>query len=133
LSSAQIQALIPTDVPTAFVQFTLAQDTGLALVLTREGIDCVKLPALAEQAAGKAGIAWLTAYYRRAGDPHAWERGMDALLSPIGTALLPLWEMLRGKNVERAVLAPNRWLHIFPLQACLLADGKRRVADAFEV
>jgi CHAT domain-containing protein len=58
---------------------------------------------------------------------------MDARLAPIGAALEPLWAALEARGIRRAVLSPNRWLHIFPLQACRLADGRRRVADAFEI
>ena len=48
LTVAEIRALIPTDVRSAFVQFTIAADTGLALILTRKGIECVKLPLLSD-------------------------------------------------------------------------------------
>ena len=133
LTSAEIQALIPADAPTAFVQITLTEDTGLALVLTPGSIDCVKLPALTDRAGAEAALAWFTAYDLRGEDRGTWEHDMDALLAPIGTALLPLWEALEARGIQRAVLSPNRWLHIFPVQACLLADGKPRVADVFEI
>jgi CHAT domain-containing protein len=43
-----------------------------------------------------------------------------------------LQEALAGRGIQRLVLVPNRALHVFPLHACTLSDG-RYLADACEV
>jgi CHAT domain-containing protein/tetratricopeptide (TPR) repeat protein len=132
LSSSEIRAFIPTDIPTAFVQFSLADDIGIALVLTSEAVECVQLPAFPERVGAKVGAAWIGAYTHK-GPSFEWEEAMDERLSPVSDALLPLWSALKERGIQRLVLSPNRWLHLFPLHACFQTDGNRRAADDFEI
>jgi hypothetical protein len=44
----------------------------------------------------------------------------------------PTCRALKENGIGRLILAPNHALHLFPLHACLLADG-RNLADACEV
>jgi CHAT domain-containing protein len=133
LTGAEIQALIPTDAPTAFVQFTLFAETGVALIITCRSVECVRLPSLSYRTISEAALEWFTTYYDRAENPCDWEDKMDMRLASVGTALLPLWLALEESSIHRIILSPNRWLHIFPLHACMLVDGRRRAADAFEI
>src|SRR5205823_804248 len=58
---------------------------------------------------------------------------IPSLLEPVAErAVRPLVDHLAGRGIRRLILAPNRALHLFPLHACCLADG-RYLADAYEV
>jgi CHAT domain-containing protein len=60
---ADLQRQLPTDVPTALVQFTVAREGGFAFIITREKVIPVRLPELTEQWAGEQALAWFQSYY----------------------------------------------------------------------
>jgi hypothetical protein len=55
---------VPDDVPTVVVQYTLAGDRGLALLLTRTGMEVVPLPQLSHAEAIELAERWYEVYYR---------------------------------------------------------------------
>ncbi len=125
-----VQKLLPVDVPTAVVQYSLTAERGLALVVTRDGVEAVNLPKLSHREAIDLALAWYRAYYDHRG---RWDDAIPALLEPVAErAVRPVMERLAGRGIERLILSPNRALHLFPLHACRLADG-RYLADACEV
>jgi CHAT domain-containing protein len=131
ITFADSRALVPDDVPTALVQYSLMRDRGLALVITRDDAFAVPLPVLDANRGWELANAWYRSYY--SGDRAAWETALPELLRPVAErAVRPVVEALAGRGLRRLVLAPNKGLHIFPLHACTLADG-RYLADALEV
>ncbi|HKI36229.1 MAG TPA: CHAT domain-containing tetratricopeptide repeat protein [Gemmataceae bacterium] len=130
ITFAQARELLPTDMPTAFVQYSLTQQRGLALVVTRDDIFAATLPDLVGRQGWDLTIAWYESYY--GGDRAAWEAAVPDLLRPVAErAVRPVVAVLAGRGIRRLVLSPNRALHVFPLHACTLDDG-RYLADAFD-
>jgi CHAT domain-containing protein len=149
-----IQALLPPDESSAFVQYSLTNRFGLALIITRKEVLCVRLRELAHSDALELARAWLKGYFndsfsaaiqaQKAGRAleaeqfkrnwlKKWEIGFPKVLEPVSElAVRPVVERLAGLDVRHIVLCPNRWLHIFPLHACRLAD-QRYLSDAFDV
>ena len=93
--------------------------------------------------AGAASPAGVAAWWSR------WAQAMPALLEDIAAAAVrPVVEMMiqerlcagglggtggsDSPGITRLVLSPHRGLHVFPLHACRLVDG-RFLGDAFEV
>ncbi|MEK7675080.1 MAG: CHAT domain-containing protein [Verrucomicrobiota bacterium] len=138
VSFAQAQALLPADVPTAIVQFTLTRERGLALVITGNDILKVPIPDLAEQQGWELANEWLRNYYEgRDGDTAAWMRRWEQVLPGLlrgvaAKALQPVMNRIQGLGLRRLVLVPHRALHLFPLHACPLADGSL-LTDHFEI
>jgi CHAT domain-containing protein len=131
ITFAEARALVPDDVPTAFVQYSLTQDRGLALVITRDHAFAIPLPDFDVNRGWDLANAWYRRYY--GGDRAAWEAALPDLLRPVAErAVRPVVEALAGRGLRRLVLAPNKGLHVFPLHACTLADGSY-LADACEV
>jgi CHAT domain-containing protein len=120
----------------AIVHYSLTERRAVALVISEEGINHVPLPDLDARRAFELVRKWYEAYFRtcRRGDRldgPAWSRSMADILETIGhQAIRPVVKELKG--IQRLILVPNRALHVFPLHACLLNDG-RLVGDAFEV
>ncbi|HKI36446.1 MAG TPA: CHAT domain-containing tetratricopeptide repeat protein [Gemmataceae bacterium] len=130
ITFAQARELLPTDMPTAFVQYSLTQQRGLALVVTHDDVFAITLPDLAGQQGWELAEAWYSSYY--GGDRAAWEAAVPGLLRPVAErAVRPVVAALAGRGIRRLVLSPNRALHVFPLHACTLDDG-RYLADAFD-
>jgi CHAT domain-containing protein/tetratricopeptide (TPR) repeat protein len=125
----QARALLPADLPTAFVQFCLTEQRGLALVVLAGDAFAVTLPDLNARQGWELAIAWYESYY--GGDRAAWEAALPELLRPVAErAVRPVAAALAGRGIRRLVLSPSKGLHVFPLHACPLADGTP-LADAF--
>jgi CHAT domain-containing protein len=130
ISFAEVQTLLPADVPTAIVQYSLTRERGLALLVTHEHVEAVMLPDLNDRQAWELAEAWYDAYY---GHRDTRDDALPGLLEPVAErAVRPVWQALAARGLRRLVLSPNRALHLFPLHACRLADG-RYLADACEV
>jgi CHAT domain-containing protein len=132
-----VRRLLPADVASAIVQYTLTQERGLALVITRDDIQAVTLPDLNDRQAIDLALAWYKAYYARHDGPapglHRWGEAIPALLEPVARrAVWPVVERLAGRGIGRLILCPNRALHLFPLHACRLSNGPY-LAERFEV
>jgi CHAT domain-containing protein len=128
---AQARSLLECDVPTAIVQYCLTAERGLALLVTQDNVHAVPLPDLTDRDAWELAVAWLTAYYQRGGEP--WDEALPRLLQPVSErAVRPVVEALAGQGIKRLILSPNRALHLFPLHAARLADG-RYLGDGYEV
>ena len=62
-----------------------------------------------------------------------WDEMLPVLLQPVAErAVWPVFHALDQRRIGRLIVSPNRALHIFPLHACRLHDG-RYLADACEV
>src|SRR5262249_53683257 len=64
----QLRALLPKDVPTAMVQFTLTADKGLAIIITEDKLHAVDLPGFSLPVAAKLLSQWYSAYYKHKTD-----------------------------------------------------------------
>jgi CHAT domain-containing protein/tetratricopeptide (TPR) repeat protein len=129
ISFTEVQELLPADIPTAVVQYSLTRERGLALLVTREQVEAVRLPDLNDRQASELAGAWHEAARHR----DTWEDALPGLLEPVaGLAVRPVWQALAARGIRRLILSPYRALHLFPLHACRLDDG-RHLADACEV
>lgn len=140
LTFADIQKLVPTDMPTAFVQFTLTQEETIALVITKTEVFPIRLKELTLERSGQLAAAWFSGYYNesykkemRSAEHEAkrlrerrfidWEKELPKVLEQIAALVVrPLAQALAGRGLRRLVISPNRALHIFPLHACQM-DG----------
>jgi CHAT domain-containing protein/Tfp pilus assembly protein PilF len=131
IDCATAQRLVPDDVPSAVIHYTIIGDRGLALLLTRDAIEVVPLPRLGNREAFELVQQWYDAYYGARGN---FDEAIPSLLEPVSErAVRPVMERLAGRGIQRLILAPNRALHLFPLHACTLADGRTLLANACEV
>jgi CHAT domain-containing protein/Tfp pilus assembly protein PilF len=131
---AQIRALIPNDVPTAVVQYTITRNRGVALLITTAGVEAVPLPDIDVLQAMLLDFKWLLKnhlFTERLSDTRARLRSEQ--LEPIAIgAVWPVVKALVGQGIERLIMIPHRELHLLPLHACLLDTG-RYLADEFEI
>lgn len=62
-----------------------------------------------------------------------WEQSLPGLLEQVSKrAIAPVLKELAGVRIARLILSPNRALHVFPLHACCMFDG-RPLVEHFEV
>jgi CHAT domain-containing protein len=136
VSFAQMRGLIPADVRTALVQFTLTARRGVAIVITAERPHLVPFAAgWTARRAEELADEWsdLCRRYRDSKDSGGWNRALDRLLQVVEEGLLgPLAAVLRAENVRRVVLAPHRGLHVLPLHAGRCPPTGTRFADLFD-
>jgi CHAT domain-containing protein len=143
----QMRSLLPTDVPTAIVQFTLLNDQGVAILITADRIDHIPLPELTGHEALQLAQEWFDQYYGpcRQEDGHvdflSWHSAMERVLGELSRrCMLPVVARLEtlgqeaGVDFGRLILVPHRTLHLFPLHACPL-DGEdgETLLDRYEV
>jgi hypothetical protein len=95
-----MQALLPTDRPTAVIQYTLTENRGVALVITRAGVDAVELPGLSGRRAWVLMTDWYKTYDKAVTPPNTMEAWADELprrLDPMARAAVwPVVERLHG-------------------------------------
>jgi CHAT domain-containing protein len=135
-----IRELVPTDKPTAMVQFALGREGSVAFILCRDAateILPVRLPGLRAEVAWELAGQWLREYARCRQLPFvAFARQWDVLMERLLAQLhkLALEPVLQGlpQGIERLLFSPHQVLHLFPLHACRLSCG-RRLADAYEL
>ena len=126
----RLRELIPTDVPTAVVHYTISDLRGQALILLGGTLDAVRLPELEAGQAAELAWQWMKIY--RASSFKEWSERLPELLKPVAErAVHPVIERLVGTGIRRLILVPNRYLYPFPLHACRLQDGTY-LADAFD-
>ncbi len=108
--------------PTALVQYTLAGEHGVALVITVDGVAVVALPGLGAQESRDLASRWYEARLEPHEGPEPFEQEratLQGLLEVIGErAVRPVLDALSRRELERVVLVPNREMHLFPLHAC---------------
>ena len=125
----QLCTLVPTDMPTAVVHYTITDRRGEALILHDGKLDTVRLLELDARQASKLTRRWKETY--EASSFKEWSQRLPELLEPVAErAVHPVIERLVGKGIRRLILVPNRYLYPFPLHACRLQDGTY-LADAF--
>ena len=150
---AHVRAVIPSDMPTAFVAFAVGPEASFAFVALADGtVRPVKLPALRGDDADDLAQAWFEGYTvaKRAEAANKdkqqgfgeflrlWAATQAEVLTKVqSAALAPVLEELAclrqsGAEIHRLVISPHRALHIFPLHACRLADG-RLFGEAYEI
>jgi CHAT domain-containing protein len=151
LSFAEIQRMLPIDMPTAFVQFAVAENCVDALVTTRTRVLSIRFEKLNHAQCGQLAQVWFSRYYNvtrrdyETATSHSeanrllnqwvceWDGSMRMVLGLLSDVLVrPLVRALRGLGLRRLVISPNRALHIFPFHACLLENGQY-LGDDFEV
>ncbi len=128
----RIKQLLPVDIPTAFVHYTLTRHRAVAVVVIHSGLEAVALPGLDTLRALVLAANWYRGY-DDGRDFSAWAQRLPDLLEPVARlAVRPVVEAIAGRGIERLILAPNQSLHVFPLHACRMGDG-RYLSEAFEV
>ena len=134
VSFPERQALLPVDRRTAVVHYTLTENRGVALVITRAGVEAVELPGLNAHRGTQLGNEWYAAYREAIASPRkmeAWAAELPLRLEPMShAAVWPVLGQLQG--FERVILVPAGAMHLFPLHASVLPDGSY-FADQFEV
>jgi CHAT domain-containing protein/translation initiation factor 2B subunit (eIF-2B alpha/beta/delta family) len=63
VSISELRLLIPTDLPTALVQYTVTREGGLALILTSNQLLAIRLPKLSDSELSKLAGDWFDRYY----------------------------------------------------------------------
>ncbi len=122
-----VRRLIPRDIPTAVVQYTLTERRSLALVITDGNIEHVPLTDLDNTQALEIAITWYRGYHaicRIDGNLSgpAWSAYMEPILADLGRrAIQPVVERLKG--IQRLILVPHRVMRIFPLHVCYLTNN----------
>jgi tetratricopeptide (TPR) repeat protein len=135
ITFAAARQLIPDDIPSAIVQYTFNERLGVALVITSDQIKAVLLPGLSEPQLSELASNWFQSYFVRGrpadkdlGVPSrssAWAEALPSFLETLAwRAVWPVFKVLAGQDIQRLILSPNRALHVFPLHACRLADGR---------
>lgn len=129
-----MQQLIPTDVSTVVVQFMLTPDRAYVFVLTTDKVEVVELSDLNDGQVWNIAVDWYNAYYESRGQQNRdFDEKLPQLLEPITQRIVqPLVDKLHGRGIQRWIVAPNKALHVFPLHACRLEDG-RYLTDVVEV
>ena len=144
----QMRKLLSRDeVLTAIVHYTFMPDRGLAVVMTADETRAVELENFSWNQAVEPANAWSHAYNVTCQKPpdrngftgldlEAWSQEIEGLVAPIAErAVRPVIENavmdLAQAGIKRLVLVPSGVLHIFPLHACRLSDG-RALIDAFD-
>ncbi len=146
--SAEIRSLLVTQPDTALIQYTITLQAAFAIVITHDRLLPVPLPGLNKQVLGGMASRWFREYHGRgplaasnrqtASDNQdrvvsTWENALPGLLEPVAAlAVRPVIETLTGLGIHRLVLSLNGALHVYPLHACTLADG-RYLSDEFQV
>ena len=129
IKTADMLRLVPVDVPSAFVHYTAMDHQAVALIVTRDTIEPVLLPKLAGGLQSHV-TRWHNTYFS---SRERFDEGLPSALEPIAEhAVLPVIEHLAGRGYQRLILLPSRGLHLFPLHACRLADG-RYLVDQHEI
>ena len=147
---ATIRATIPTDAPTVFLEYAIGHEASCALLTLAEGtVIAVRLPALRVGDLEVLAAVWF-AGYARAMQAHggsddrkpglrqfvdSWTPVQTEVLGKVfDAALAPVLGEIdrRELGVERLVISSNKALHVFPLHACRLPDG-RLLGEAFEI
>lgn len=147
ISFDQAKRLLPKDKPTALVQYVITGECGLAFVLCNNETQRVRLPECNHHQLSALAQAWSDTCQpdKQRGKSDAapiqdqmrlwlarWEQILPNLLKSVTQkAIAPVLEAL-PEGVERLILCPNRALHLFPLHACPIRDGRPLAAD-FEV
>lgn len=162
LSFDAIRNLVPTDVPTAIIQLSVTQERALAIVITRDELFAVPLPAWHDENARQTASRWLNHLPHRVRSemprdlPPAqsvdsahpvWLEVLDQLSREI---LAPILREMVGRGLQvkrlaatensqeepgkirRLILSPHRVFHLFPFHACGIEDGGY-LTDACEV
>jgi CHAT domain-containing protein len=139
ISCSKAQELIPDD-GTALIQVNFTQEGGWVLILTRIGVQLVRLKGVQGEL-GKREVfdfarQWLLAYYQLRGENsdwlEAWGKAMPGLLETWSEHLVaPILKVL-PPGIHRLIFSPNQAAHLIPFQACRMADG-RLLTDQYEV
>lgn len=129
-----MQSLVPGDVPTAVIHYSLTNDYGVAFNLTADGIEAISLPDFDNPRANRMLKTWFQRYYESSRDgKDQWNRQLREQLELVyEAAVKPVVDSLDGRGIQRLIIVPNRALHLFPLHACRLPGG-RYLSDVYEV
>ncbi|PWU19881.1 MAG: hypothetical protein C5B50_05475 [Verrucomicrobia bacterium] len=126
---ARIRSLLPTDIPTAFVQYNFSKPGCVALILTSDGIKDVFLRRSERTRIREIANQWssLAQNFGNVQEIGARRRETEtarSLLADIASTFLwPIMPHLHDRGIRRVVISPSRELHLLPLHACPLEDG----------
>jgi CHAT domain-containing protein/tetratricopeptide (TPR) repeat protein len=149
ISREAIRQLIPTDIPTAIVQFHLTPDRAWALIQTTSTAEAIPLAGLNSRRVADQLRVWLTCYAQETtvgydDRPSAWSNSVEYLFRPISAELLwPITDRLNqllppdtttrsGDRKRRLILVPHQALHHFPIHAGRL-NNDAYLLDEFEI
>ena len=108
----------------------------MAILLLPEGERVVRLPLLNLDKARELFARWFQSYYEaRVSERYStlWQQNLSPILQELAPlAVDPVISALAEANISRWIISANKVLHLFPLHACRLADG-RFLADVVEV
>lgn len=132
ISAEEIQNALP-DASTAAVQFMLTEKSGHIVLLTKEKVALVELPDCSSQEVFSiAGDLLGDVGSEKLGDGVERNRRIEQAIARIGRiAIQPLATAIPS-GIQRLILAPHQGMHVMPLHACLVAEG-RLLCDYFEV
>jgi CHAT domain-containing protein len=153
LDFQSICSLVPTDIPTAIVEFQVTEDEGTRafVVLGEGGLHIVHIPdfGLGElrrllvefDGEGEPVGGWLVKYdaHRSRGTratKKEWHREIERVTGALYEELLaPLDSHLKRLGIRRIIFIPHRYLHILPLHAAWREEnGERRyLLDDYEI
>ena len=129
ISFPTMQALIPTDRPTAVVLYVLFEDRGAALVITRDGLTAIELPDLSARQVTELAYQWGKAC--RGLSIEDWKSELPRRLEPVARAAI--WPLIGQIQLfQRVILVPAGAMHLFPLHAAVVPNGTY-LADHVEV
>ncbi|HID10739.1 MAG TPA: CHAT domain-containing protein, partial [Candidatus Latescibacteria bacterium] len=148
-----ICSLVPTDIPTAIVEFQVTEDEGTrAFVVLADGaLHIVHIPDFGLEELrrllvefdeeGKLVDGWLVRYYaylseRTSKARRAWLKTIEGVTGALYEDLIaPLDALLKRLGIKRIILIPHRYLHILPLHGAWReeANGRRYLLDDYEI
>ncbi len=132
-----IQGILPNG--TAAVQFTLTEGETIALIVTCDSIEPVRLEGASLEDCREWMASWVDdrkELFKRH-DANIglaiWGESLPARLKPMTEHITaPLAEKLPAE-IDRLLLCPHRDLHLFPLHACGTGQGEELLCDRYEI
>ncbi len=124
---------------TAAVQFTLTQGETIALIVTRDSIEPMRLEEVTLEVCRKWAESWVNdrnELIKRNGSNIGlaiWGESLPERLKPMTEHITAPLAAKLATGTKRLLLCPHRDLHLFPLHACGTGQGEELLCDRYEV